>query len=223
MASLAFKPNNLQLMRRTTLSDTAFEKADNFRSNECIHTRFAFEIASSWAANQKLSGFCVFRFQKDFDERERFVLSSLYRNIAFIWSVNCAQNILVPPEPPSSSHLTWAGAQSGHRGWLCIPLGVLWRPYGFSYPVLGDMGPAETQTPLQVVDILDLHGKPASSALRRRRSPCDLSRALQRSSFRLEVSQAGVAQVVQAVRSLIARQPAGTSGAFVDPVWCDRS
>ena len=37
--------------------------------------------------------------------------------------------------------------------------------YGYSYPVLGDMGPAEPQTLLQVVDILDLHGTPASPAL----------------------------------------------------------
>ena len=36
MSPLAFKPNNLQLMHRTTLPDTAFERADNFRSNECI-------------------------------------------------------------------------------------------------------------------------------------------------------------------------------------------
>ena len=84
MSPLAFKPNNLQLIRRTTLPDTAFERADNFLSNECIHTWFPFQIASSQTANQKSSGFCVFRFQTDFDEREHFVLSSLYRNIAFI-------------------------------------------------------------------------------------------------------------------------------------------
>ena len=74
MSPLAFKPNNLQLMRRTTLPDTAFERADNFLSNECIHTRFPFQIASSRAANQKSSGFCVLGFQTDFDEREHFVL-----------------------------------------------------------------------------------------------------------------------------------------------------
>ena len=84
MSPLAFKPNNLQLMRRTTLPDTAFERANNFLSNECIHTLFPFQIASSQAAIQKSSGFCVFRFQTDFDEREHFVLPSLYRNIAFI-------------------------------------------------------------------------------------------------------------------------------------------
>ena len=71
-------------MRRTTLPDTAFERANNFLSNECIHTLFPFQIASSQAAIQKSSGFCVFRFQTDFDEREHFVLSSLYLNIAFI-------------------------------------------------------------------------------------------------------------------------------------------
>ena len=83
MSPLAFKSNNSRPMSRTTLPDTAFERADNFLSNECIHTRFPFQIASSQAANQKWSGFCVFRFQTDFDEREYFVLSSLYRNIAF--------------------------------------------------------------------------------------------------------------------------------------------
>ena len=71
-------------MRRTTLPDTPFERGDNFLSNECIQTLFPFQIASSQAANQKSSGFCVFRFQTDFDKREHFVLSSLYRKIAFI-------------------------------------------------------------------------------------------------------------------------------------------
>ena len=126
MSPLAFKSNNSRPMRRTTLPDTPFERGDNFLSNECIHTLFPFQIASSQAANQKSSGFCVFRFQTDFDKREHFVLSSLYRNIAFI--VICelrTTDIPVPPEPPSSSHLTGACAQSGHRGWLCILLGVL--------------------------------------------------------------------------------------------------
>ena len=84
MSPLAFKSNNSRPMRRMTLQDKAFERMDYFISNECIHTRFPFQIASSRAANQKSSGFCVFRFQTDFDEREHFVLSSLYRNIAFI-------------------------------------------------------------------------------------------------------------------------------------------
>ena len=84
MSPLAFKSNNSRPMSRTILPDTAFERADNFLSNECIHTRFPFQITSSQATNQKSSGFCVFRFQTDFDEREHFVLSSLYRNIAFI-------------------------------------------------------------------------------------------------------------------------------------------
>ena len=84
MSPLAFKSNNSRPMSRTTLPDTAFERGDNFLSKECIHTRFPFQIASSQAANQKSSPFCVFRFQTDFDEREHFVLSSLYRNIAFI-------------------------------------------------------------------------------------------------------------------------------------------
>ena len=128
MSPLAFNSNNSRPMSRTTLPDTAFERADNFLSNEYIHTRFPFQIASSQAENQKWSGFCVFRFQTDFDEREHFVLSPLYRNIAFIWSVKCAQSIPVPPEPPSSSRLTKAWAQSGHRVWQCIPLDASWRP-----------------------------------------------------------------------------------------------
>ena len=69
-----------------------------------------------------------------------------------------------------------------------------WTSYVFSHPVLGDMGPAEPQTLLQVVDTLDLHGTPASPALPRLRSPCDVS-ALRRPSFRLEVSQADVVTV----------------------------
>ena len=73
MSPLAFKSNNSRPMRRTTLPDTAFERADNFLSNEYIHTRFPFQIASSQAENQKSLGFCVFRFQTDFDEREHFV------------------------------------------------------------------------------------------------------------------------------------------------------
>ena len=75
MSPLVFKPNNLQLIRRSTLPYTAFERADNFPSNECIYTRLPFQIASSQTANQKSSGFCVFRFKTNFDEREHFVLS----------------------------------------------------------------------------------------------------------------------------------------------------
>ena len=62
------------------------------------------------------------------------------------------------------------------------------------HPVLGDMGQADPQTLLQVVDTLDLHGTPSSPALPRQRSPCDVS-VLRRPSFRLEVSQADVATV----------------------------
>ena len=43
MSPLAFKSNNSRPMSRTTLPDTAFERADNFLSNECIHTRFPFQ------------------------------------------------------------------------------------------------------------------------------------------------------------------------------------
>ena len=75
MSPLAFKSNNSRPMRYTTLQDMPFERADNFLSNECIHTRFPFPIALSEASNQKLSGFCVLRFRRT----GRCVLSSLYR------------------------------------------------------------------------------------------------------------------------------------------------
>ena len=100
MSPLAFKSNNSRPMRRTTLPDTPFERGDNFLSNECIHTLFTFPIASSQAANQKSSGFCVFRFQTDFDKREHFVLSSLYRKIAFI--VICELRTRHPGPPRAS-------------------------------------------------------------------------------------------------------------------------
>ena len=57
MSPLPFKSNNSRPMSRTTLPDTAFERADNFLPNEYIHTRFPFQIASSQAENQKSSGF----------------------------------------------------------------------------------------------------------------------------------------------------------------------
>ena len=157
-------------MRRTTLPDTEFERTDNFLSNARIHTSFPFKIASSQAAIQKSSGFCVFRFQTDFDEREHFVLSSLYRKIAFI--VICELRTRHPgPARASiifSSH--WSLC-SKRQPWLAM------HPFrrfcevlcGFSYPVLGDMGPAAPWTLLQVVNILDLHGTTASQALPRRR------------------------------------------------------
>ena len=72
------------------------------------------------------------------------------------------------------------------------------------------MGPAKPQTLLQVVDILDIHGTPASPGLPQTKNYV-IVWALRRSSFRLEVSQAVVVQVVQAVRTLVARQPAGTT------------
>ena len=85
MSPLAFKSNNSRPMRRTTLPDTAFERADNFLSNECIHTRFSFQIASSQDANQKSSGFCVFRFSRT----RKYALSSLYR----IWGSNLCMHV----------------------------------------------------------------------------------------------------------------------------------
>ena len=75
MSPLAFKSNNSRPMRCTTLPDTPFERGDNFLSNECIHTRFPFQIALSEAANQKSSVFYVFRFRR----MGKCVLSSLYR------------------------------------------------------------------------------------------------------------------------------------------------
>ena len=60
MSSLALKSNNSRPKRRTTLPDKAFERADNFLSNECIHTRLPLQIASSQGANQKAVRFlCV--------------------------------------------------------------------------------------------------------------------------------------------------------------------
>ena len=57
MSPLAFKSNNSQPMRRTTLPDTPFERGDDFLSNECIHTLFPFQIASSQAAKPKVVRF----------------------------------------------------------------------------------------------------------------------------------------------------------------------
>ena len=53
-------------MRCTTLPDTPFERADNFLSNECIHTQFPFQLALSEAANQSRRFFAC----SDFVERE---------------------------------------------------------------------------------------------------------------------------------------------------------
>ena len=170
MSPLAFKPNTLQLMRRTTLPDTAFERTDNFLSNECIHTLFSFQIVSSQAANQKLSGFCVFRFQADFDEREHFVLSSLYRNLAFI--VICELRTRHPG--PTRASIIF----SSH--WrLCSkrPPRLAMHPFKRFVKACTALAtrcweiwaPAEPQTLLQVVDILDLHGTTASPALPKRR------------------------------------------------------
>ena len=146
-------------MRCTTLQDTAFERADNFLSNECIHTRFPFQVVSSQAANKYASGFCVFRFQNDSDERQHFVLSSLYRNITLIWPVNCAQKILVLPEPPSPCHhLSLCSKQSPRLAmYASRSFKTACIVYSLSHPALGDVGPAEPQTLLQMVEILDLY------------------------------------------------------------------
>ena len=51
MSPLAFKSNYSRPMRCTTLPDTPFERADNFLSNECIHTRVS--ISNSVARDCK--------------------------------------------------------------------------------------------------------------------------------------------------------------------------
>ena len=192
MSPLAFKSNNSRPMRRTTLPDTAFERTDNFLSNECIHTRFPFQIASSQTANQKWSGFCVFRFQTDFDEREHFVLSSLYRNIyiayihiyiyiyiyiyiAYIYIATYLHLIrkmcTKHPRPTRasiifSSHWSLCSKRSPRLAMhpfrrfvkACMALKLPGaRRYG---PSRASDAPSGCQ-----VDILDLYGTPASSAL----------------------------------------------------------
>ena len=143
MSPLAFKSNNSRPMRRTTLPDTPFERGDNFLSNECIHTLFPFQIASSQAANQKSSGFCVFRFQTDFDKREHFVLSSLYRKIAFIVIYELRTRHPGPTRASIIFSYHWSMC-SKRPPWLAMhPFRRFVKACGFSYPVLGDMGPAE--------------------------------------------------------------------------------
>ena len=221
MSPLAFKSNNSRPMRCTTLPDTPFERGDNFLSNECIHTMFPFQIASSQAANQKSSGFCVFRFQTDFDKREHFVLSSLYRKIAFI--VICELRTRHPgPTRASiifSSH--WSMC-SKRPPWLVM--------HPFRSFVKACMALATRCWEIWAQQRLRRFFGLSISLIFTAQRPLKLSPdeelcvwALRRSSFRLEVSQAGVVQVVQAVRTLIARQPAGTSEASVDRIWCDRS
>ena len=83
------------------------------------------------------------------------------------------------------------------------------------------MGPAEPQTLLQVVDTLDLHGTPASPALPRRRSPCDVS-ALWGQASDLRYRRQTWSRY-SADCCLIARQPAGTGEALADRQWCDRN
>ena len=86
-------------MSRTTLPDTAFDRADNFLSNECNHTRFPFQITSSQSTNQKSSGFCVFRFQTDFDEREHFVVIPLSQHSLHLICKMCTKH----PRPTRAS------------------------------------------------------------------------------------------------------------------------
>ena len=195
MSPLAFKSNNSRPMSRTTFPDTAFERADNFLSNECIHTRFPFQITSSQSTNQKSSGFCVFRFQTDFDEREHCFVIPLSQHSLHLICKMCTKH----PRPTRasiifSSHLGPSSkrpprlAMHPFRRFVKACMALATRCWEMIW------GPAEPQTLLQVVDTLDLHDTPASPALPRRRSPCDVS-ALRRPSFRLEVSQADVVTV----------------------------
>ena len=191
MSPLAFKSNNSRPMSRTIVPDTAFERADNLLSNECIHTRFPFQIASSQAANQKSWAFCVFRFQTYFGRARTlcFVISLSQHSLHLICKM-CTKH----PRPTRasiifSSHLGLISkrpprlAMHPFRRFVkaCIALATrcweIWaqqslrRSFRLSIPWI-------------------FHGTPASPALPRRRSPCDVS-ALRRPSFRHEVSQAG--------------------------------
>ena len=223
MSPLAFKPINLQLMRRSTLPDTTFERANNFLSNECIYTLFPFQIASSQTANQKSSGFCMFRFQTDFDEREHFVLSSLYRNIAFI--VICELR-------PRHSGPTRASIIFSSHWSLCSKRPPRLAMHPCSRFVKACMALATRCWEIWAQQSLRCFFRLSISWIFTAHQPlqfspdeelCDLSLGSSevfaiRFRFRLQVLQAGVVQVVQAVWTLIARQPAGTSRASVDGI-----
>ena len=84
MSPLAFKRNNLQLMRRTTLPDTAFERVDKFLSNECIHTSVPLSNSVVTGFKPKVVRFLRVQISDRFRQNENTVLSSLYRSIAFI-------------------------------------------------------------------------------------------------------------------------------------------
>ena len=93
--------------------------------------------------------------------------------------------------------------------------------YSLSYPALGDLGPAEPQPLLQVVEILDLYTavhQPLQLSLVRGAKVW----AFRRPSFRFEVLWADVGPG-SADSCLIAMQPTGTVEAFVDRQWCDRN
>ena len=101
MSPLAFKSNNSRPMRRTTLPDTAFKIADNFLSNECIHTLFPFQIALSQGANQKSSGFCVFRFRRT----RKYDLSSIYRILESNLCMHCSREHFLLKKKPKAEEL----------------------------------------------------------------------------------------------------------------------
>ena len=180
---------------------------------------FPFQIASSQAANQKSSGFCVVRFQADFDEREHFVLLSLYRNIAFIWSVKCAQT---SPSHQSLHHLlislrselkaaTASGNASLYDAW-CMALATrcwetwvqqrLRRSFRLSIPWIFTTHQPLQFSPDEEVHVMSrLFGGQASDLRYRRQTWSRYS----------------------ADCCLIARQPAGTGEALADRQWCDRN
>ena len=86
MSPLAFKSNNSRPMRCTTLQYTAFERADNFLSNECIHTRFPFQMVSSQAANKYSSGFCGFRFRRTRKISLPSFIAFWFEGLSFAWN-----------------------------------------------------------------------------------------------------------------------------------------
>ena len=107
--TLAFKSNYSRPMRYTTSPDTPFERADNFLSNECIHTRFPFQIALSEAANQKSSVFlCV---QISSNGKMCFVVpvSHLRKQVLHVTARDISHQ---PPKGKTNSGTTWTAVAS---------------------------------------------------------------------------------------------------------------
>ena len=196
MSPLAFKSNNSRPMSRTTSPDTAFERADNFLSNECIHSHSG-SLSKSVVTGYKPKVVRFLRVQISDGFRRTttlcFVIPLSQHNLHLICKM-CTKH----PRPTRasiifSSHFGLSSkrpprlAMHPFRRFVkaCMALATrCWEIW-----VQQSLRPL-----LQVVDTLDLHSTPASPALPRRRSPCDVS-ALRRPSFRLEVSQADVVTV----------------------------